>query len=160
MRECIFAATFAAASESWELLSVRECILACGDLGEASWAPCVSQGLVGVGVGREVSDSRQKAELKPLWRRALPAAALRGLLGKLPCYMHYCEITNHKRILNWFFFVLFFSFLLLFNVGCYVGQNKEPLSGRYLTSLAWCFHTLFCVVLLLTPTPSSSLAVG
>lgn len=41
----------------------------------------MSEGLVGMGVGREVSDSCKKAELKLLWRRALPAAAPRVLLG-------------------------------------------------------------------------------
>lgn len=88
----------------------REHPLSCGNLGEASWAPCMSQGLVGTGVGREVSHSHKKAELKPLWRRALPAAAPRALLGKLPCCAQDCKITNRKRILNWFlFFVLFFS---------------------------------------------------
>lgn len=42
----------------------------------------MSQGLIGMGVGQEVSDSPKKAELKLLWRRALPAAAPKVLLGK------------------------------------------------------------------------------
>lgn len=89
---------------------MRESITTCGDLGEASWAPRVSRGLVGAGVGQEVSDSHQKAELKPLWSRALPAAAPTALLGKLRCCEHYCEITDHKRILNCIFcFVHVFS---------------------------------------------------
>lgn len=50
-----------------------------GICGEISGKPPeprrVSQGLVGTGMGQEVSNSRQKAELKPLWSRALPAAA-------------------------------------------------------------------------------------
>lgn len=43
----------------------------------------MSQGFIGMGVSQEVSDSPKKAELKLLWRRALPAAALKMLLGKL-----------------------------------------------------------------------------
>lgn len=41
----------------------------------ASLAPCVSQGLVEMGVGQELSGCRKKAELKLLWRGVLPAAA-------------------------------------------------------------------------------------
>jgi len=41
----------------------------------ASLAPCMSQGLVEMGVGQELSGCRKKAELKLLWRGVLPAAA-------------------------------------------------------------------------------------
>lgn len=58
--------------------------------------------------------------------------------------LHYCEITNCRRILNWGDFVCSFLPFFFFNVDCCVGQNKELLSARHLTSLVWCFHTLSC----------------
>lgn len=76
----------------------------------------MSQGLAGTGVVLEVSDSPEKAEVKLLWRRALPAAARKRRWGSCCGCAHYCEIANSKRILNWgVLFVLLFpsSFLML-----------------------------------------------
>lgn len=123
---------------------MRESILACEDPGEASWAPCVSHGFRGMGVGQEVSDSPKKAELKLLWRRALPAAAPKVLLGKR---LWLCSLLWDNQLQEDFKlgggFVCSFLPFFFFNVDCCVAQNEELLSARQ-TSLVSCFHTLSC----------------